>query len=162
MNFDLPKELIYYIFSYFDYKDLINYSLICKHKYDKTDIIEINKLWKKLCIKYFTIKNTKINNYYKLFRSGMLVKKKRCLKCFNVINSEYIIILCECLVDYNKCMLCCLSNKKCECPYYQSYHIECSHNLGYTQLFSSINKLMRYKCDFCHKDAMGIKCNIYS
>ena len=138
----LPSELYSLVLNYLDYSDIINAGLLtCKIDYN------YEKIWKKLCKQYKFNIDSNIKPYYNLFKKCMCIVKKRCIICNLKINSEYKIIICDCIFFPDNDYYC-----------YQCYHTDCFNNN-----FKSKNTYKQLTtCLYCKKKKLFLNCKSYS
>ena len=138
----LPEEVFCLLIGYLDYPDIINAGfLTCKINYNYEEV------WKKLCIqKKFNI-NSNIKPYYNLFKKCMCILKKKCSICHLKIDSQYKIIICDCILVPNNDYYC-----------YQSYHTDCfNEKFKITSTYKCVTM-----CQYCKNPKLVINCKLYS
>ena len=138
----LPCELYSLVLSYLDYTDIINAGLLtCKIKFN------YEKIWEKICKQYKFNIDSNIRPYYNLFKKCMCIVKKRCSICNHKINSEYKIVICDCILVPNNDYHC-----------YQSFHEDCFKDNFKKNI---IHKNLTV-CQYCKKKKLFINCRLYS
>lgn len=134
------NHLIGYICQYLDIKSLSIYLLFCI----KNDITK-NKIAYSYCKMNNIFTHLNIKNYYHtiLYYQNKFIDK--CYKCNKQLGINYYLVICNCI--YN--------SLKVDHLIYSRYHLECLEN-------KEKKNLKIINCEFCNKNRICFKCNIYS